>query len=52
VYAAENPVPGGIEKGPSILSALEEQLGLKLEKTRGIRDFIQIDSVQKPVGNQ
>jgi uncharacterized protein (TIGR03435 family) len=52
LYTAENPAPGGIEKGPWIFSALEEQLGLKLEKTRGIREYIQIDSVQKPVENQ
>ena len=49
-FSAENPVPAGVEKGPSIFAALEEQLGLKLEKTRGPREFLVIDSVEKPTG--
>ena len=40
--------PAGIEKGPSIFTALEEQLGLKLERTRGPRDFLVIDRAQRP----
>jgi uncharacterized protein (TIGR03435 family) len=40
--------PPDIEKGPSIFTALQEQLGLKLERTKGPRDFIVIDRVQKP----
>jgi len=43
--------PDGIEKGPSIFTALEEQLGLKLERTRGPHDYIVIDRVQKPEPN-
>jgi uncharacterized protein (TIGR03435 family) len=40
-----------IERGPSIFTALEEQLGLKLEKTRGPREFLVVDSVQRPDPN-
>ena len=34
--------------GPSLLTALQEQLGLKLENTRGPVDVLVIDAVQPP----
>jgi len=34
--------------GPSLFTALQEQLGLKLESTRGPVDVLVIDSVQRP----
>jgi uncharacterized protein (TIGR03435 family) len=40
--AAEDPA------GPSIFTALQQQLGLKLESARGARDYLVIDSVSKP----
>ena len=33
---------------PSIFTAIREQLGLKLERTRGLVDVLVIDSVQRP----
>jgi len=37
--------------GPTLLTALEEQLGLKLEATKGTADVIVIDHIDLPSGN-
>ncbi|HMD35943.1 MAG TPA: TIGR03435 family protein [Vicinamibacterales bacterium] len=46
--APVGPIPDNADRGPSIFTALEEQLGLKLEKTRGPRQFLVVDGVQRP----
>ena len=42
------PIRLGVDRAPSIYTVLEEQLGLKIEKTRGPQEFLVIDSVESP----
>jgi bla regulator protein blaR1 len=44
--AAETAPPDA--SGPSIFTALQEQLGLKLESTRGLEEAITIVHIEKP----
>jgi uncharacterized protein (TIGR03435 family) len=44
--------PGNTEfEQPSILTAIQQQLGLKLEPARGPRDYLVIDSISRPSSN-
>jgi uncharacterized protein (TIGR03435 family) len=46
----KNTTPGG-PPPVAIFTALEEQLGLKLEPAKGLQDFLVVDHVEKPSGN-
>jgi uncharacterized protein (TIGR03435 family) len=58
-YAGTSPLsasltPGGTtpaDSGPTIFDAVQEQLGLKLESSKGPTEVLVIDSVQKPSEN-
>ena len=43
--------PMTLPKAPSIFTAPEQQLGLKLEPIRVPREFIVIDQVERPAAN-
>lgn len=47
----ESPPPPSDLAGPSIFTAIQEQLGLRLESAKGPVEVIVIDSVQKPSAN-
>jgi len=49
--AAESHDATGGEQAPSIFTAVQEQLGLKLEPTRGLVDTIVVDHVEVPSEN-
>ena len=49
--SAAGPVPSDIPAAPSVLTALKEQLGLKLESAKGPVEILVIDHVEKPSEN-
>jgi uncharacterized protein (TIGR03435 family) len=43
--------PSTVPRAPGFVTALEEQLGLRLERVRAPREFIVIDQVERPTPN-
>jgi uncharacterized protein (TIGR03435 family) len=48
---AVGPNAQGEEPGPSIAQAMKQQLGLKLESTKGPVELLVIDHVEQPTAN-
>jgi uncharacterized protein (TIGR03435 family) len=50
INGVEVPLAGDIS-GPSVFTALQEQLGLKLESTKGPVEILVIDRAERPSAN-
>jgi uncharacterized protein (TIGR03435 family) len=48
---AREPAPPAIPEGPSIFSAIQEQLGLRLESGKALVAFLVIDRIERPSAN-
>jgi uncharacterized protein (TIGR03435 family) len=50
LMTARGPQTAG-DSAPSIFTALQEQLGLKLESSRAAREVLVIDHIERPTEN-
>jgi uncharacterized protein (TIGR03435 family) len=48
---SEDPFARSNPPGPSIFTALQQEFGLRLEETTAPRDFLLIDSAERPTAN-
>ena len=48
---ADPTEPSNVPRLPDIFTALEQQLGLKLQPTQTPREFIVIDHIERPSAN-
>jgi uncharacterized protein (TIGR03435 family) len=48
---SEPPKPEGAESLPDLFTAIQQQLGLKLESTKAQADVLVVDKVEKPSEN-
>jgi uncharacterized protein (TIGR03435 family) len=49
--AGQNPEPAADSAGPSLFTALQEQLGLKLKADKGPVDCLVVDHIERPSAN-
>jgi uncharacterized protein (TIGR03435 family) len=45
---SSNPMPPNLPEGPSLMTQLQEDLGLKLDSQRGPHEVLVIDSAEMP----
>ena len=50
-YDAQTPPVSADDASPDLVSAMEQQLGLRLQKTKASVDVIVIDKIEKPSAN-
>lgn len=50
-YAPDDGVTPGADGGPSLFTAVQEQLGLRLESRKALVDFIVVDRAERPSAN-
>jgi uncharacterized protein (TIGR03435 family) len=50
-WTPDSVAANGADSGPSIFTAVQEQLGLKLEPTKSSFEFVVIDHVERPSEN-